>query len=41
MVEMVTSALEPTIFSADRPFVFIIADLKTDSILFIGKVYSL
>ncbi|MFY9426643.1 MAG: serpin family protein [Caldicoprobacterales bacterium] len=42
VVEMrVTSALEPTIFSADRPFVFIIADLKTDSILFIGKVYSL
>lgn len=40
VVEMrVTSAVEPIIFSADRPFVFIIADDKTGTILFIGKAY--
>lgn len=42
VVEMsVTSAAEPIIFSADRPFVFIIADDKTDTVLFLGKVYRL
>lgn len=38
----VTSAItEPIIFSADRPFIFIIADDQTNTILFIGKVYQL
>ena len=42
VVEMrVTSVAEPIIFSADRPFVFIIADDKTDTVLFLGKVYHL
>ncbi|NLK00961.1 MAG: serpin family protein [Clostridia bacterium] len=32
------AAMEPTTFIADRPFVFIIADDTTGSILFIGKL---
>jgi serine protease inhibitor len=35
MVE--SSALEPTSFIADKPFIFIIADDETDTILFLGK----
>jgi len=36
-----TAAAEPLTFIADRPFVFLIADDVTGSILFIGKVYSI
>lgn len=42
VVEMrVTSVAEPIIFSADRPFIFVIADDNTGTILFIGKVHHL
>lgn len=42
VVEMrVTSAVEPIEFIANRPFIFIIADDETDSILFMGKVYNI
>lgn len=38
IVELVeTAALEPQMFRADRPFVFLIFDNKTESILFMGK----
>jgi len=33
-----TAMMEPTVFRADRPFVFLIRDNKTGSILFIGRV---
>ena len=36
-----TSAVEPIEFIANRPFIFIIADDETDSILFMGKVYNI
>lgn len=36
-----TAYAEPLTFIADRPFVFIIADDDTGSILFIGKVYNI
>ncbi|NLC38212.1 MAG: serpin family protein [Clostridia bacterium] len=36
-----TAALEPLAFIADRPFVFVIADDETGTILFLGKVYDL
>ena len=32
-----TAALEPEIFRADRPFVFLIYDKNSSTILFIGK----
>ncbi len=35
---MTTSVREPLIFRADHPFVFVIQDNKTGSILFIGKI---
>jgi serpin B len=40
-VEMqLTSAAEPLAFIADRPFLFVIADDDTGSILFMGKLYE-
>jgi len=36
-----TAAMEPASFIANRPFVFIIADDKLDTILFMGKVKSI
>lgn len=36
-----TAAAEPLTFFADRPFVFIIADDETGTILFLGKLYDL
>lgn len=36
-----SAALEPLTFIADRPFVFIIADDETGTILFIGKVWDM
>jgi serpin B len=35
-----TSAAEPLAFIADRPFLFVIADDDTGSILFMGKLYE-
>ncbi len=35
-----SAALEPLTFIADRPFVFIIADDETETILFMGKMYD-
>ena len=35
-----TSAAEPLAFIADRPFLFVIADDQTGTILFMGKVYE-
>ena len=41
VVEMkLTSAAEPLAFVADRPFLFIIADEETGTILFMGKFYK-
>lgn len=41
MVEMQEAALvEPLTFIADRPFVFVIADDETGTILFMGKLYD-
>ncbi|MHB1127626.1 MAG: serpin family protein [Bacillota bacterium] len=41
VVEMNESAVaEPLTFIADRPFVFIIADDETGTILFMGKLYD-
>ncbi|MGI6685244.1 MAG: serpin family protein [Bacillota bacterium] len=41
VVEMNESAaLEPLTFIADRPFVFIITDDETETILFMGKMYD-
>jgi len=40
-VEMkLTSAAEPLAFIADRPFLFVIADDQTGTILFMGKLYE-
>lgn len=36
-----TAVAEPITFIADRPFVFLIADDETGSVLFLGKVYSI
>jgi serpin B len=36
-----TGAAEPITFIADRPFMFIINDDVTDTILFMGKVLSI
>ena len=36
-----TAAVEPLTFIADRPFVFIIADDQTGTILFMGKLYEI
>lgn len=36
-----TAAAEPLTFFADRPFVFVIADDETGTILFLGKLYDL
>ncbi|HOP69282.1 MAG TPA: serpin family protein [Bacillota bacterium] len=36
-----TAALEPARFIADRPFLFIIAEEETGSILFMGKLFEL
>lgn len=42
VVTMVESApLEPTTFIANRPFVFVIADDETGTILFMGKLYDI
>jgi serpin B len=35
------AAVEPITFIADRPFIFIINDDVTDTILFMGKVVSI
>jgi len=41
VVEMTeAAAAEPIMFIADRPFVFIIADDETGSVLFMGKVFD-
>lgn len=41
VVEMKESAaLEPIAFIANRPFVFVIADDETETILFLGKLYD-
>jgi len=41
VVEVVeTAALEPLRFIADRPFVFLIAEEETGSILFMGKMWE-
>ncbi|HBH11601.1 MAG: Serine protease inhibitor (Serpin family) [Clostridiales bacterium 38_11] len=38
VVEMNESAsMDPIVFTADRPFLFIIAEDETDTILFLGK----
>lgn len=41
VVEMIeTAALEPLQFIADRPFIFLIAEEETGSILFMGKLWE-
>lgn len=41
VVEMkLTAAAEPLTFIANRPFVFVIADYRTGTILFMGKLYD-
>jgi len=40
VVMMKSAILQPTVFQADHPFIFLIKDNKTSSILFMGKVMN-
>lgn len=39
-VQVTSAVIKPLAFIADRPFVFVIADDKTGTILFMGKLYD-
>jgi serpin B len=38
MMRATSISLEPTVFTADHPFIFLIVDKETNNIIFIGKV---